>query len=50
MLGDQLFTDILGANLAGCRSIWVQPFEADKRTGFFLVKRKLEQLVSARWD
>lgn len=50
MLGDQLFTDILGANLAGCRSIWVKPFEADKRTGFFLVKRKLEQLVSDRWD
>ena len=49
MLGDQLFTDILGANLAGCRSVWVEPYEADKREGFFLFKRKLERLVSRRW-
>ena len=50
MLGDQLFTDILGANLAGCKSIWVEPYEEDKREGFFLLKRKLERLVSARWE
>ena len=50
MLGDQLFTDILGANLAGCKSIWVEPYEEDKRDGFFLLKRKLERLVSARWE
>ena len=50
MLGDQLFTDILGANLAGCKSIWVEPYEADRREGFFLVKRRLEQRVSERWD
>lgn len=49
MLGDQLFTDILGANLAGCKSVWVEPYEADKRDGFFLVKRKLESLVSRNW-
>lgn len=49
MLGDQLFTDILGANLAGCKSVWVEPFEADKRDGFFLVKRRLEALVSRNW-
>lgn len=50
MLGDQLFTDVLGANLAGCRSIWVEPFEADKRDGFFLVKRRLEQKLSKYWE
>ena len=50
MLGDQLFTDILGANLAGCKSIWVEPYEEDKRDKYFLLKRKLERLVAARWD
>lgn len=50
MLGDQLFTDILGANLAGCKSIWVEPYEEDKRDRLFLIKRRLEQLVSRRWD
>ena len=49
MLGDQLFTDVLGANLAGCRSVWVEPYEKDKRDGFFLVKRTLEQRVSKNW-
>lgn len=49
MLGDQLFTDILGANLAGCRSVWVEPYEPDRREGFFLLKRKLERLVSRSW-
>ena len=50
MLGDQLFTDILGANLAGCKSIWVEPYEEDKRDKYFLIKRKLEQWVSKRWE
>lgn len=47
--GDQLFTDILGANRSGCRTIWVQPYEADRRGGSFLLKRKLERAFSSRW-
>lgn len=40
-VGDQIFTDILGANLSGIRSIFVQPIEFE--TGFwFRVKRTLE--------
>ncbi len=50
MLGDQLFTDMLGANLAGCKSIWVLPYAEDRRDGYFYLKRKLEQKVSARWE
>lgn len=50
MLGDQLFTDVLGANLAGCKSIWVQPYARDQRKWYFFFKRKLEQLVSVRWN
>ena len=49
VLGDQLFTDILGGNLAGCRTIWVEPYEADRRDGYFLLKRKLERVIASRW-
>lgn len=41
MVGDQLFTDILGGNLYGCKSILVKPIELEQHT-FFKVKRKIE--------
>lgn len=42
-VGDQIFTDILGSNLKGVRSIFVFPIEPE--TGFwFRVKRKIEKL------
>ncbi|MCL2053690.1 MAG: YqeG family HAD IIIA-type phosphatase [Oscillospiraceae bacterium] len=41
-VGDQIFTDILGANLAGVKSILVHPFEAEK-TLFFKFKRFMEK-------
>lgn len=50
MAGDQLFTDILGAHRCGCRTVWVLPYEKDKRDGAFLLKRRLEQKLSARWN
>ncbi len=49
VLGDQLFTDILGGNRTGCKTVWVEPYEADKRDGFFVLKRKLERLIASRW-
>lgn len=41
-VGDQIFTDVLGANLMGIRMLYVVPFEHEKTT-FFNVKRKLEK-------
>lgn len=43
VIGDQLFTDILGANLAGMRSILVEPFHMEAGP-LFKLKRKLEGL------
>ena len=42
VIGDQIFTDILGANLAGMKSVLLSPIEEE--TGpFFKFKRKLEK-------
>lgn len=41
-IGDQLFTDILGAKLFGIKSILVEPIEPEK-TLFFRIKRALEK-------
>ena len=45
VVGDQLYTDILGANLFGCRSIYVAPMakESWKKQTFIRVKRILEK-------
>ena len=40
-IGDQLFTDILGAKLFGIKSILVKPIEME-HTFFFKIKRALE--------
>lgn len=44
-VGDQLYTDILGANLFGIRSIYVAPMEKEswKKQTFIRVKRILEK-------
>lgn len=44
VIGDQIFTDVLCANLAGVISILVEPIEAEAFWGFRL-KRKLEKIV-----
>ena len=41
-VGDQIFTDILGANLAGIRSAFVEPIEPEK-SRFFKIKRTVEK-------
>jgi len=42
VVGDQIFTDILGGNLWGARTILVKPIEPEA-TGFFRLKRLLER-------
>ena len=44
MVGDQIFTDILGGRLAGLHCILVDPIEPEN-TRFFRCKRRLEQPV-----
>lgn len=41
-VGDQIFTDVLGANLFGIRMLYTAPIEHEKTT-FFKVKRTLEK-------
>lgn len=49
-VGDQIFTDILGANFAGIRSIFVYPIEFESST-FFKVKRAVERpLLPKKYD
>ena len=48
MVGDQLFTDILAANLFGCRSVLVEPFSPETAWNFRL-KRALEAPLLRRW-
>ena len=44
MIGDQLFTDVLGANRFGIKSILVNPIS--KKEGFFtLIKRPVEKII-----
>lgn len=42
VVGDQIFTDILGANLSGVRSVFVNPIEPEK-SRFFKIKRTVEK-------
>ncbi|WP_189005983.1 YqeG family HAD IIIA-type phosphatase [Deinococcus roseus] len=44
MVGDQLFTDVLGGNLAGMRTVMVSPL-SDNALPHTKVTRKLERLV-----
>ncbi|MCM1006919.1 MAG: YqeG family HAD IIIA-type phosphatase [Ruminococcus flavefaciens] len=41
-VGDQIYTDVLGANLYGIKMLYVQPIEHEK-TIFFKFKRKMEK-------
>ena len=47
VVGDQIFTDIMGGNLKGMKTILVEPFEHEKGWTFRL-KRKLESVVFHR--
>jgi HAD superfamily phosphatase (TIGR01668 family) len=43
-VGDQLFTDILGGNRLGCRTIWVKPLAAKEFIGT-KITRQFEKLA-----
>ena len=44
IIGDQIFTDVLGGNLIGCHSILVEPIQPES-TAFFKFKRFLEKII-----
>ncbi|MBE6902769.1 MAG: YqeG family HAD IIIA-type phosphatase [Ruminococcaceae bacterium] len=47
VVGDQIFTDVMGGNLKGVRTVLVEPFHLEK-TWTFRLKRKVEALVFKR--
>ena len=44
-VGDQIFTDILGANLSGMKSILLEPIEFETEQKFIVFKRRIERLL-----
>jgi len=48
-VGDQLFTDIWGANRAGIRSVLVPPVDPKKDTKGIRIKRFFERIVFRSW-
>lgn len=44
-IGDQIFTDILGANLTGIPSVLLEPIEPEVEQKFIVFKRKVERLL-----
>ena len=48
LIGDQIFTDIMGGNLKGVCTILVEPYELE-RGCFFRLKRKLEKPVLRKY-
>lgn len=47
VIGDQIFTDVMAGNLAGMRTVLVEPFHLEK-TWTFRLKRRIESLVFHR--
>ncbi|MDD4036687.1 MAG: YqeG family HAD IIIA-type phosphatase [Bacilli bacterium] len=45
VIGDQLFTDILGGNILGCYTVMVSPLEPEYEAGGMFIIRCLESLV-----
>ncbi len=45
VIGDQIFTDILGANLAGMPSILLEPIQPEVEQKFIVFKRHLERVL-----
>lgn len=47
LVGDQIFTDVLGGNLYGVKTILLEPIEPEKGL-FFLMKRTIERPILRR--
>lgn len=43
VIGDQIFTDILGANLAEMKSVLLEPIQYETEQKFIVFKRKIER-------
>lgn len=50
LIGDQLFTDILGANRVGIKSILVSAIEPGRETLFIKLKRRFEVFLLKRYE
>lgn len=50
VIGDQIFTDVLGGKAAGMRVIQVLPIDTTTDTAFIRFKRKLEKIVMKGWE
>lgn len=48
VVGDQIFTDILGGNLLGACTVMTEPYQLEEHL-FFRVKRACERAVMAWW-
>ncbi|HAF70937.1 MAG: Uncharacterized protein XD60_0928 [Acetothermia bacterium 64_32] len=48
MIGDQVFTDVLGGNLAGLYTILVEPLEPTRESPFTRFNRLLERFIRRR--
>lgn len=49
LIGDQIFTDIIGGNLKGVWTVLVEPYELEHKLSF-KIKRGLERPVIRRWQ
>lgn len=45
VIGDQLFTDVLGGNILSCYTIMVSPLKPEEETGGMCIIRFLESLI-----
>lgn len=50
VIGDQIFTDVLGGKFAGMRVIQTLPLDTASDTGFIRFKRKLEGIIMKNWE
>lgn len=49
VIGDQIFTDILGANLCGAKAVLVSPF-AEESGWSFRVRRRFEKKILSKYN
>lgn len=49
LVGDQMFTDILGGNLANIKTIWLEIIEPETKLSF-KIKRKIEKIMRRKYS
>jgi HAD superfamily phosphatase (TIGR01668 family) len=48
IVGDQIFTDVMGGKISGVKTIWVTDITPEDKT-FFKIKRYFERIMLKRW-